>query len=126
EKLALRIFADERKTVVRFDYLARPAMIDLSIRQQFLQRIFQATETGLGICDLSGLMIFAAEDRIIEIRVPIDAQIIVRIVRVPERCDRHAAPRQFRADRVARVQRELGLKKRGADHARLAYEWIVR
>jgi hypothetical protein len=86
-------------------------MRHLDIRNEMLQRPLERFEAGGRVRNLTGLVIFAAEDEVIEFPLPIDAQVVIRICRVPEAGFRHRSALDLPANHVARIQRELGLEQ---------------
>ena len=67
---------------------------------------------------LPGLVILAAEDHHVKVAVRLDAKELVRDRRVPPQRVGHDALGHTSGDHVAGVERQLGLKERGAGHVR--------
>ena len=105
---------DVRQTVGRLDHLARPAMRQLDSRNDRGQPLLETPIAADGVVLLPGLVILAAEDHDVEVPVRLDAEVVVRIARVPPQRVGNRAARHAAGDDVAGVQRELRLKERGA------------
>ena len=71
-------------------------------------------------------MIFTPVDDVIELAMSIDAQVIVRIPRIPEKRFWNSVKGDSSAERVTRIKRKFRLQKRGAGDAGEADKWIVR
>ena len=74
---------------------------------------------------LACLVIFTAEDCVISSGAPIDSEIIVRIIRVPKARFGNKTLRDFRAERVGRIERQLRLQKGGGDRTGSSHQRIV-
>src|SRR5207247_5733716 len=83
-ELPLGGLADVRKAVRRFDHLARPTVRDVDATVHRSQRSLETIEARVRIGGLTRLVILAAEDDDVEVAMPLEAQIVIRIGRVPE------------------------------------------
>ena len=87
DELLLGGFADVGEAVVGFDDLARPAAVDLGLRNDLLEHLAKLREAVFQILFLSGLVVFAAEDGVLAldpVRFAVDSQIVIGVGCVPE------------------------------------------
>src|SRR5512133_2925042 len=83
-KLPLGIFPDVRQAIGTTNNLSRPTMINTRRWNYFFQASEQARISSCRVSVLARLVIFPAEDDVIEATAFIDSQIIVRLSRIPK------------------------------------------
>ena len=118
--------SDVRETVWGLDHLPGPSMRELDVGEHARERLFQTPIAGVRICYLPCLVILTAEDHDVVVAMRLESEIVIGIRGVPEERVSDGALPDAPGDRVAGVQRQLGLKDRRARHPSDANEWIVR
>jgi len=82
-KLSLRGFADVGEPVICLDHLARPSVGEREPGQQRVRHRLERRVARAGVIHLTGLVILAAQNGEVIPRPPLDAQVVVRVGRVP-------------------------------------------
>src|SRR5687768_17225539 len=85
----------------------------------------EARITRVRIGYLAGLVVFAAKDQEIVIGTWREPEVLIRIGGIPEERVGHSAWRDAPRNHVARIERQLGLKKCGAHSLRDAGDRVV-
>ena len=124
--MAIGGLANVRQAIVGLDDLSRPAVGEADVGNQFFQPLFECGVALRRVFHLAGLVILAAEDHVVVIVAPIDAQIIVRVARVPEQRLGNGAALHPAADSVRAVERQLRLKEARRHQIRHALQRHVR
>ena len=87
---------------------------------------FEPVVTRAGVVGLAGLVILAAEDDEVVIRLRLDPQVVIGIRGVPEQRVGHLPFRRAPADDVGGIESQLRLEERRARHPGVAHERVVR
>ena len=90
-------------------------MVDLSLRNQLAEGLFQPAIRRFCVRFLAGFMVLTTENRIVEVAVLVDSQIIIGVGGVPERRCRHQVLFDLRPEDVAGVEEELRLEQSRGD-----------
>src|SRR5687767_3197992 len=101
-------------------------MRELDVGEHRRERLFQTSIAGVRVCHLPCLVILTAKDHDVVVAMSLESEVVIRIRGVPEEPVSNGALPDASGDRIAGVQRQLGLKDRGARHPREANQWIVR
>ena len=99
-------------------------MRQVDSRDYLRQRLFEPFVTGVRVVGLAGLVILAAEDDEVVVRMRVDPQVVIGIRGVPEQSIGHLALRRAPGDDVGGIESQLRLKERRARHLRIAHERV--
>ena len=102
--MPLDILADKGKPIVGFDHLAGPAIFQMRVGQNFAQSHHQLVERIFFRRNLPGLVIFAPENHIIKVLMPIDSHVVVWIFGIEKHSYGQSAARNARAEDITTVK----------------------